>query len=191
MSSIECFPQDNMRTCGLACLRTVLNYYGIKTTENELENLYLTKMQAIKEWGYYASDLALITLILNKKLGKNLNFHLFSKLKHIYGPLASVKSFAKENDYFIETATKKSNFRELLELYLFDKQIPIIARTTIWKYYKTKELNGRGHFLTLFGGPSNINICDPLFRLKPNLIKNEKLKIEDLDGLFSILIIID
>ena len=96
-----------------------------------------------------------------------------------------------KNNFFFETVTQKSNFSDLLELYLFDQRVPIIARTTIWKYYKTKELNGRGHFLTLFGKPSDIIICDPLFRLKPELIKNEELKIKELNDLISILMVID
>lgn len=191
MTKIECFPQDEMRTCGLACLRTVLNYYGLKTTENELENLYLTKMRSIKDWGYYASDLALITLILNKKLGKNFNFHLFSKLKSIYGPSILVKNYAMKNNYCFETVTQKSNFSDLIKLYLFEQEIPIIVRTTIRKYYKTKELGGRGHFLTLYGRSHDINVCDPLFRLKPHLIKDEKFKIKELEDLISILIVID
>ena len=192
MEKIDCISQENQRNCGLACLRTILNYYDIKLTESDLENLYLDKMRFIKEWGFYALDLALIIFNLNISMNKNLKVHLFSKLSDKYGPLKKVDNLVAKYGYDFKRKFRMKELLKIFRYYLMDKDLPVIGRTTMFRYFKTKEIIGRGHFLVFSkNNRGEISVCDPIYRLKPHLLKNKTYTIEDLDDFISIALIIE
>jgi hypothetical protein len=155
---LRCFSQGRINTCGLACLRAVFDFYGVKTTEKELERVFLGGGGKFKNWGLYASDLALLTMLMNENLMKDFDVCLLTKMKRVRGPVSKLKSYSDK--YRLQVFENMHNICDKLSYYLFTESIPVICRVKLSKFYK-RTIIGRGHFVVAYPENKQVRFCDP------------------------------
>jgi len=166
------FKQESGLTCGLACLRMALGYYGDQTTEKEL-----VKQIQVHKYGIFTTDLG----VLAQKRGYkttifSIHLRLLAPLKLPFGTEVSTKILAKVKP----TATDKKTYDSwqeylksggrlvwdvpkvsMIESFIA-KRIPCLVNintAALNRYWKNWD---NGHYLTVNGVvKDNISVLDP------------------------------
>ncbi|MBI4214601.1 hypothetical protein HY546_01270 [archaeon] len=148
--------QEGPDTCGIAALRTALNFYGIKRPEQELVRQLNDSGLEVMDFGVYTPQVGLLALKNGLATVLHLNRNKLARLKH------EVK-YKESLDAFLAAGGSLSEHDDgptfPLVKALLNKGSVLLVRVTGREYYGMRKEDW-GHYLVFVSTPYGHEILD-------------------------------